>query len=141
MAGGGSGGAARAFGLLGSAGRIVAELVVGEAGEFPVPDAAVDLTRLLHAFADVLLVVVVARLQPEERLEELGLDDLVAFEFDVADLVAPPFGNRDVQLDAAGLLVLGIAQIPLLGHSRFERSGFSGGKSVEPEIADHPQNP
>src|SRR5258706_3054752 len=93
---------------------IVADVGVGEAGELPVPDAAVHLARLLQAFPDELFVVVLAGLEAEHRLEEFGLDDGVAGEFDVANLVAPSFGDRHAQLDEAGLLVFRIGQELLL---------------------------
>src|SRR5262249_2501883 len=96
--------------LLGARWRVVAELVVGEAGELPIPDAAVGLARSLEALPDELLVVVLAGLEAEQRLEELGFDRLVPLELDIADSVATPFGDRDAQLDVARLLVLRIAE-------------------------------
>src|SRR5256885_11193998 len=61
-------------------GRIVAELVFRVPGEFHVAAGAVDLLRLLEPLADLLLAVVVARLQLEERPEEFALDDGIALE-------------------------------------------------------------
>ena len=83
----------------------VQELHVRETGELEVAAAAVDLARLLEALADVLLRVALAGLQLEERLQELGVDDLVAVELDLADAIAVAFGDRDAQLHPARFLV------------------------------------
>ena len=83
--------ASRVFGSLGNA-------YSGHAGELEVAAAAVDLARLLEALADHLLVEPVALLDLEQRPQPFGLDDGVAGEVDVADLVARPFGDRNLQL-------------------------------------------
>src|SRR5215471_829427 len=85
---------------------VVAELVIGKAGELPIPDAAISLARFLEALADQFLVVELAGPDGEQRSQEIGLDDFVSFEREVADLVAPPFGDRDAQLDVPVFLSL-----------------------------------
>src|SRR5215203_2685218 len=81
---------------------------VGETRELEVTQTAVHLTRLDQAVANRLVGVPVAGLQLERWQDELGVDDLVAFEREVAALVARPLFNRNVELDPAGFLVLAI---------------------------------
>src|SRR5215203_1148356 len=81
---------------------------VGETRELEVTQTAVHLTRLDQAVANRLVGVPVAGLQLERWQDELGVDDLVAFEREVADFVARPLINRNVELDPAGFLVLAI---------------------------------
>ncbi len=68
-------------------GRVL-ELHVRETGELEVAAAAVELARFLEPLADVLFRVPLPGLQLEERLQKLGVDDLVALELDVANPVA-----------------------------------------------------
>ena len=99
-----------ASGVCGSAGfGLVAELVVGIPGELEVPAGAVDFARLLEPLADRLLAVELARLDLEHRPQIVALDDGVAVEGEVADLVAVAFGDGNPEIDEAGLLVLRVA--------------------------------
>src|SRR5262249_2775290 len=94
--------------------RIVGELVVGRRRELHVAEAAVAFLGLLEALADLLLVEPVALLQPEERPQRLALDDGVAGEVDLADLVARPFGHGHLKLDETRLAVLRVLENPEL---------------------------
>src|SRR5205823_10944562 len=62
------------------------------------------------AFSNPLLAVVLARVQLEQRPQELRLHDGVAFDRELADSVPFAFGDRDAQLDPPGLLVLRILE-------------------------------
>src|SRR6185436_2727573 len=83
-------------------------LEIREARELEVAETAVALARLDQALANRLVRVPVARLQLEERLEEFGLDNLVAVELQDADAIARALIDRDVQLHPAGFLVGGV---------------------------------
>src|SRR5580765_157887 len=96
---------------------IVARLEIRVAGEFPVADAAVDFARFLEPFANLLLGVVFAGGLLEERLQVVGLDDGVARDVEVADLVALALVDRNPEFDPTGLLVVGVAQHLELGHA------------------------
>src|SRR5262249_40921880 len=97
--------------------RLIARLEIGVAGELEVPARAVHFARLLEALADLLLRVVLAGVHLEERLQILALDDGVAGDVEVADLIPRSFGDRNPHLDPAGLLVLGVAQDLQLGNA------------------------
>ena len=73
---------------------LVAGLQIGKAGELPVADLAVHLAGRLEALADALLAVELPFVQLEQRAEAFALDDLVALEVEVADLVAPALLHR-----------------------------------------------
>jgi hypothetical protein len=89
----------------------------GKPRELPVADAAVDLARLLEPFANLLLGVVLAGGLLEERLQVVGLDDGVARNVEVTDLVPLSFVDRNPELDPPGLLVVGVVQHLELGHA------------------------
>ncbi len=97
-------------------GRVL-EVHVRETGEFEVPAAAVQLPGFFETLADVLLGVPLPRFQLEERVQKLGVDDLVAIKLDVANPVAMALSDWDPQLHPARFLVLGVFQRLDLGRA------------------------
>ena len=88
---------------------MVAELVVGVAGELEVAAGAVHFPRFLEPLADLLLAVELALVDLEKRPQVVALHDRVAVEAEVADPVAVAFGDRNAQVDQPRLLVVRIA--------------------------------
>ena len=95
--------------------RVVGEREIGIARELPVAAAAVELLGFLEPFANQLVVVIVARVQLEQRTQPFALRHAVAGERQLADLVALAFGHRNLQLDEPGLGVLGVLEDLQLG--------------------------
>src|SRR6185503_12845743 len=77
----------------------------------------VGLLRFLEALTDFALAVILARPEFEERSKSFTPDDRVAGEVEVADAVAQAFGHRNLQLDVARLLVVGIPKDLDLGNA------------------------
>ena len=62
---------------------------------------AVGVAQLVVALLDPRLLVDVARLQLEERADQLRLEDGHALELHLADPVLVALGDRDLEADAA----------------------------------------
>ena len=97
--------------------RHVPRLQIRVAGELPVAAGAIELARHLHALPDLLLAVVVALVHFEQLPQHFGLDHRVAVEREAADAIAIALGDRHLQLDVAGLPVLGVVEDLDLGRA------------------------
>jgi hypothetical protein len=78
---------------------------VGISRELVVAARAVDLACLLQSLPDLLLAVVLALLQPEQRQQRLGFHRGVAGQRNRADAVLLPFRHRHVEFDPSRLAV------------------------------------
>ncbi len=93
----------------------VTRLQIGEGRELVVAARAVQLTSLLERLRDVLVAVVLALFQLEERAQGFRADDFVAFEIELADAVTLAFRDGNPQLHPARLSVLGVLHHLQLG--------------------------
>src|SRR4029077_16790847 len=87
----------------------VAKSEVRISRELKVPAGAIRLARLFEPLTHRVLAVVGAPADFEHQSQGIGLDDCVAVEAELPDLVTMAFKDRNLEIDEAQFLVVGVA--------------------------------